>query len=141
MKNKVTVLIGVFIVVDFYLQCVTTDRTTVQQGVTPEKEYIFSVRGDSVTFAWSAPQNDSVKCFQLFYRTKSDVVWNKIPTRMEIPYLKNPKVKIARNEIPSTDTIFYIGVVSVFNNGKKSLLHKSTDSLAYPSCWALYWTK
>jgi hypothetical protein len=37
---------------------------------------------------------------------------------MEIPYLKNLKVRIARNEIPSPSTIFYIDMLSFFDNGK-----------------------
>jgi len=121
--------------------CSTTEKISDEVSIATAKEYVFNVVGDTATFSWKAPKNDSVNFFQLYYRTESDPVWNKIPTKMDIPYSKEPKVKVGRSEIASPDSILYIGLVSVFNNGKKSLLHKSMDSTATPPNWALRWVK
>ena len=96
---------------------------------------------DSIIVFWNVPPMDSgmVQNYTLFYHTSQDTAWSNL--KGNIPPSPNPEVVIYRNEIPSTDSIFFFSIQYVSVEGMSSDLHHSTDSTATPpGGWLLLWT-
>lgn len=96
---------------------------------------------DSVIIYWDAPSlsNDSVKFYELSYRTPRQTNWTLL--KSNISPSANPEVVIHRNEIASTDSLFYFGIRYVNKSDSTSDYHLSSDPTAVPPTgWFLIWT-
>lgn len=120
------------------LQCTKTDGVADNDFVQSLSGYVISSQDDSITIAWDPPQNDSVDFYQIFYRV-SNGMWSKIPAKAHVLPAKNPSATINRTDLLAPGPLFQIGIVTVFTDGRKSLLHSSSDSTAYPPMWAVNW--
>lgn len=94
---------------------------------------------DSIILSWNLPAQkpDSVASYEVWYHTEKNFnpVFLKNVTASSKPY-----VVIHRNEVASTDSVFYFLVRSVLKSGDKSEYHISSDSSAIPSGgWLVRW--
>jgi hypothetical protein len=109
---------------------------TIQPGATLHMEI---EQSDSATLCWDPPAMyaDSVDSYELFYRPQHDSGLTSIKS---IPASPNPSVTLHRNEVDSTDSVFYFSVRSVAKSGLKSDFNASADSDAVPTGgWFMLW--
>jgi len=126
----------------FICLCGSAKEIRTIQVITDDTKLYREIRdADSVVISWDAPSViDSVHHFELLYRSRSDTGWSVL--RSNITNLVKPEAVIYRNQINSSDSIFYFGVRSVSNSGFKSILHSSEDFDAAPSGgWILIWKR
>jgi hypothetical protein len=97
------------------------------------------ITDDSVELFWTPPSGyaDSVQYYEVFYAVKGNNDWRQI--KYKIPASASPKVKIFRNELNRSDSLFYFAVRSIDKNGFKSDFQSSADSTATPSSWYTFW--
>lgn len=109
---------------------------TIQSGATL---YMEIEQSDSATLCWDPPAMyaDSVDSYELFYRPQHD---SGLTSLKSIPASPNPSVTLHRNEVNSTDSVFYFSVRSVAKSGLKSDFNASADSDAVPTGgWFMLW--
>ena len=109
---------------------------TIQPGATLHMEI---EQSDSATLCWDPPAiyADSVDSYELFYRPQHD---SGLTPLKSIPASPNPSVTLHRNEVNSTDSVFYFSVRSVAKSGLKSDFNASADSDAVPTGgWFMLW--
>lgn len=101
-----------------------------------DSTYYYSFSGDSLSITWDDPNTvaDSVKFYQLYYRTAANLTWTKIRDS-----LKTNKAVVYRKNLASTDSIFVFGTRSVNVYGKQSEIHASADLTASPPNWGIFW--
>ena len=139
MKKTYTLRFFLCFCIFIAVQCTKTEQVPATAS-TLEDEIVITVESDSVVIRWDDPSvdADSVTSYELYYHTVADKAWKLL--RDKIPVTRPAQVKIYRNEIVSSDSIFYFGTVSVAKNGKKSDIHSSQDSSAEPPDWVLHWS-
>lgn len=109
---------------------------TIQPGATL---YMEIKESDSLTICWDSPATDAdlVNYYELSYRTERN---NTFVLLKNIPASVSPSVIVHRNEVDSTDSVFYFRVRSVTKSGLNSDFHFSSDSDAVPEGgWFLLW--
>ena len=115
------------------------EKRSIQTLSYPATLYMETEASDSLTLYWGAPvaHADSVNSYELFYCTQTNSTYNLLKS---IPASVNPSVVVHRNEVSSTDSIFYFQVRSVMKSGLKSDFNTSADSDAIPAGgWFLFW--
>lgn len=130
----------VIIIISMYLfRCTQTETSSGNSPVIANYEHMIQTRSDSITVAWVDPFNDSsiVGYYELYYCTPNDRTWKLL--KSQIPYSINLSAKVYRQDLPSADSIFIFSTRTVSYEGRRSPVHSSSDSTAFPTKWILHW--
>jgi hypothetical protein len=129
----------IFILITMILCAAEVEKQTSKPLPAISPLYQKNESGDSIILSWNLPAQkpDSVASYEVWYHTENN--FNSVFIK-NIPASSKPYAIIHRNEVTSTDSVFYFMVRSVLKSGEKSEYHISSDSSAVPaSGWLLRW--
>lgn len=132
-------ILFIIIIIFLFYNCSKPSEDIPNNKVKSCKVYYRVANKDSICVYWDKVYNfvDTITHYELFYHSNMDTNW--ISIKNLIPVSDSPHVIVYRNDLSMEDSIFFLGVKCITEDGVSSDMHSCLDTTANPPMWGLIW--